>query len=247
MANEDTPQQSSGTPEPVPPIYREQLMSIAAASFLIGIGVWLTLKTGFRDEHERVQAVEVPDEFLVPVIITVFVGFVAPLCSELGTGLARGLARSSKTVPALPDRVLGILVYALTAAIVYALLRLVSFTGGLDQSPYSSLMTAPAVIGAFMAEERHTIAGLGIVGLATVWAAIALSDSTGGLKADEWVYAAMATVMLVIATTLSVVRHERGSTRGPLRERVRQRLQAAARRFRAIDVGPDGPIDPKAD
>jgi hypothetical protein len=190
--------------------YSAQLLSIAFASAVVGAVTWFSFKIGYETEKGEGVVPPMPGEFSIPIVGAILVGFVAPLWVELRDGIAKGLVDSEPSAKPLPGRLLGTLVYVLTGGVVFALVSLVTLTGGFADSPFTPVMTAPAALGPFMARKPKTIAELTAVGIASVWASIYLIDrSSLGLEPEPWVAGLMATSMLFIAGVLSYLRHRR--------------------------------------
>lgn len=187
--------------------YASQLLSIAFASLIVMGVVWLSFEFGY-EKKDGIGEPPIPRQFWIPIGSAIFVGFVAPLWVELRDGIAKGLLETEPSATPLPKRLLATLVYLLTGGVVFALVSLVSLTGGFVDSPFTPVMTAPAALGTFMAREKKTIAQLTAVGLGSVWTSICLIDgSSPELKAEPWVVGLMASSMMLIAGGLSYLRH----------------------------------------
>jgi hypothetical protein len=226
-----------GFAEDLPSFSREQLFSIAAASLLVLAVVWVSFKWGYHPEKGKHVELSMPVSVYAPLLGVIFFGTVASFWAEMRKMLydifgnePRGNEPPRQFKP-LPDLLLEFLVYALTGVVVFALIRLVSLTGGFTDSPFTPLMTAPASVGVFMAFSKYTTVALTVVGIVSVWlSSEALNHSSPHLvvKPDSleqtshhtmekvvplvtssWVFGLIATAMLMIAGGLSYLRHTR--------------------------------------
>lgn len=196
--------------EKTPHLFREQLLSIAVASAVVGVVVWFSFRFGFANQAGERTVPPLPPGFYIPILSVIVVGVVAPLWDDLRGAMEKVFADSHNDPAPLPNWLLGALVYVLTSAVAVALVVLVSRTNGFNGSPFTPLMTAPAAIGPFMARSKYTIAPLSIAGIASVWLSIYLIDpSSLGLEPRSWVLGLMTSVMLILAGFLSYVRHKR--------------------------------------
>lgn len=241
--------------------FADQLFSIAAASLLVLGVVWVSFKWGYHTQKakhvkEEHVALSMPSSVYVPLLGVLFVGLIASSWVEMKEKIARIFGEENENNQAhrefkpLPEWLLQLLVYVLTGVVVFALIRLVSLTGGFTASPFNPLMTAPAVVGAFMAFSRKTTIQLMVVGIASVWLSIeVLSFSSPHVVAPDLlvgvsrshlhdpiplvasapVYGLIATAMLILAGSLSYFRHTRqpvrNSGQGKLAEIVRRQLR----------------------
>jgi hypothetical protein len=200
------------------------------------------LEWGFHTKAGQHEPIPMSAWVLYPLLGSMVIGTVAPLWGQMWTLIAGGFGEKGEDSDPhefrpLPERLLRTLVYLLSAAIVVALVRLVSLTGGFTTSPFTPLLTAPAAIGAFMAFSKNTTIQLTAVGIASVWVVIYLlhhsspqfvqtvsSDpaSTSSqiavgkalpLEASRWVFGAITSSLLAIAGILSYVRHKREAPR----------------------------------
>jgi len=169
--------------------------------------VYLSFKLGYKKNGDG-SGPPIPKAFWIPIFGAIFLGFVAPLRVELQDGIAKGLLDSDPSAKPLPTWLLGTLVYVLTGGVVFALVSLVSLTGGFAKSPFTPVMTAPAALGAFMGREKLTTALLTVIGIISVWASIYLIESSSPeLKAEPWVVGLMASSMVLLAGGLSYLKH----------------------------------------
>jgi branched-subunit amino acid transport protein len=242
--------------------FADQLFSIAVASLLVLGVIWVSYKWGYHTQKakhvkEEQVALSMPASVYIPLVVVVLAGTIASFWAEMREKLAdtfRDASQSSKTerrFKPLPEWLLQLLVYVLTIVVVFALIRLVSQTGGFTRSPFNPLMTAPAVVGAFMAFSKKTTIQLMVVGIASVWLSIEvlsfssphvvdpglLKGVTRGqlhdpipLVASSWVYGLIATAMLILAGGLSYFRHTRKpvkrSEHATLSDIVKRRLES---------------------
>lgn len=233
----------------------DQLFSIAAASILVIVVVWASYKWGYHTQaSEQVKEAHVemsmPASVLIPLFIVIAVGMIASLWPVIKEKLFFGAlhdgsqeaeegqdGRADREFKPLPDWLLQLLVYVLTGVVVFALIRLVALTGGFADSPFNELMTAPAVVGAFMAFWKWTPVQLTVVGIISVWLSIETVDFSSPhvvnpnlwvegvakdrlhdplpLVASPWVFGLIATAMLILAGGLSFFRHTRKPPKSP--------------------------------
>lgn len=196
------------TEEQTKPLFREQLVSIAVASVLVVIVVWIAFKLGYETKKGVHEIPSLPKAFWVPIAAAIAVGFVAPFGGDLLDALIEATGGEAMN-KRLPDWVLQALVYVLTSAVAVGLTGLVARTGGFTESPFTPLMTAPAAIGPFMAQSRRTIVLLSVFGILSVWLSLFVIDERGlGLTAESWVVGLMSSSMLFLAGGLSWRRHK---------------------------------------
>jgi hypothetical protein len=235
--------------------FADQIFSIAAASVLVMAVVWASYKWGYHTQASK-QVKEVHVEMSVPasVFIPLFIVFAVGLVASLW-GVGREMIFFStvhnasedqeedqeeakgKEFKPLPEWLLQLLVYVLTGTVVFALIRLVALTGGFAESPFNELMTAPAVVGAFMAFWKWTPVQLMVVGIISVVLSIMVVDSSSPhmvdpslwvegvprdrlhepipLVAGSWVFGLIASAMLILAGGLSYFRHTRKPPKSP--------------------------------
>jgi len=249
--------------------FADQLFSIAPACFLVIAVVWASYQWGYHtrgSDQLREAHVEMtmPGSFYGPLIGVIIVATVASFWAEMKKKLAGAFADESgkeqdrKEFKPLPDWLLQLLLYVLTGVVVFALVRLVALTGGFAASPFNELMTAPAVVGAFMAFSKRTPVQLMVIGIISVWLSLEMVDFSSPhvvdpalwadgtpkeqlhdpipLVAYSWVFGLIATAMLVLAGGLSYYRHTRKPPQSPRHATL---SDLAKRRLRRM-LGDDG-------
>jgi hypothetical protein len=227
--------------------FADQLFSIFVASLLVLAVVWISYKWGYHtpgSKHVREVHVglSMPPWVYVPLLGVSFAGYVSSSWAEIKERFAGSFGNDTEEGQAhrefkpLPEWLLQLLVYVLTGVIVFALLKLVALSGGFTDSPFNELMTAPAVVGAFMAWWKWTPVHLTAVGIFSVWLSIKWLDFSSPhtvnpdlwvgvpkeqmhdpipLVASSWVYGLIAVAMLVLAGGLSYYRHTRKPPKSP--------------------------------